>query len=218
MFGFFKKKTGVAPPIFRRLYPLASNFSDEELVRFIHKVFATQKPIVAALFLIALGNLPVYFSVFCNAMQDSKEHPASMEGMVAFILDAHAMYQGTSELDEVNKRRWFYLYIAGLLRIAHARARSKPELWDFIADIWVLLMDGSRQLRSTIERTELWKPNELDFFAEVKSEDDGERFVESVLLPKEIRYHEKLVAWQERELSPEVKEELAKMSRLLRGE
>ena len=214
----FKKKTPTLPPKPQRLFPLAFELKDDELIRFIRGVFEGQKPLVAALFLVALENLPVYYSVFCNAMRESKEHTASMDGMVAFVLEAHAQHQGRSDADELNKRRWFYLYVAALLNIAHARARLKPELWDPIADIWVLLMDGARQLRATIDRTELWKPSEVDFFSDVKSEEDGERFIESVLLPKEIRYHAKLLACFERDLSAEVKEELAKMDKLIRGE
>jgi len=218
MFGLFRKKTTVQPLVQRRVFPLASEFTDADLIEFIQKVFARQKPVVAALFLVALENLPVYYSVFSNAMRDGGEHPDSMEGMVAFVLDAHAKHQGTSDYDEVNKRRWFYLYVAALLKIAHRRARSKPELWDSVADIWVLLMDGARELRATLDRTDLWKPNEVDFFTKVASEQDGERYVESLLIPEEIRYHAKLRAWAERDLSPEIREELAKMDKLIRGE
>ena len=156
----------------------------------------------------------MFYSVFHQAMLESKAHPSSMQGMVSFILEAHAQHHGTSEFDEINRRRWFYLYIAALLSIAHSRARTKPELWDSVADIWVLLMDGARQLRVTLDKTALWKPNEIDFFAEIKSEYDGERYVESVLLPKEIRYHAKLKAWQERGLSPEVLEEFKRIDKL----
>jgi hypothetical protein len=218
MFGLFRKKTKEPPSAQGRMLPLASDLSDETLVGAVHQVFVGQKPVVAALFLVALENLPVYYSVFCNAAHEEKQYVESMDGMVDFVRRAYAEHQGTSELDEVNRRRWFYLYVAALLNIAHRRARSTPELWHSIADIWVLLMDGARSLRATLDRTDLWKPTEVDFFASVKTEDDGEKFVESVLLPKEIRYHAKLTAWQERDLSPEVREELAKMDKLLRGE
>lgn len=220
MFNILKKKpsTPADPPKPAREYPLAADLSDAALLESLHRVFSENDKVVAALFLVALANLPVYYSVFHTSMLESKEYAASMDGMVVFILDAHAEHQGTSIENEVNRRRWFYLYAAALLSIAHARARAKPELWGAVADIWVFLMDCARALRATLDKTSLWKPNEIDFFDEVKNEDDGEKFVESVLLPKEIRFHPKLVAWQERELPQDIRDELERMSKLFRGE
>ena len=219
MFGFFKKKqpqTASGKPV--RLYPLSSDLTDAALVDFICRVFSESKPVVGALFLVALENLSVYYAVFHKSVQDSKEYPASMDGMTAFILDAHAEHQGTSLDNEINSRRWFYLYVAALLTVAQTRARAKPELWEAIAEVWILLMPGARALRATLDGTSLWKPNEVDFFDEVKTEDDGEKFVESVLLPSEIRYHKKLLEWRERDLPQDIRDELARMDKFIRGE
>jgi len=62
------------------------------------------------------------------------------------------------------------------------------------------------------------RANEVDFFADVKTEEYGEKFVESVLLPSELRCHPKLIAWQERDLPKDVRDDLARMAKLIRGE
>jgi hypothetical protein len=219
MFGFFKKQiiaTARTRP--SRQFPLATDMSDSALVDFVLKVFSESKPVVGALFLVGLENLPVYYSVFHRNMLESKEYPSSMDGMVAFVLDAHLEHLGDAIENEVNRRRWFYIYVAALLTIAHNRARAKPELWDAVAEIWVLLMEGARALPTTLDKTALWKPSEVELFNVVQNEEDGEKLVEHLLLPKEIRYHEKLKAWRERDLPQDIRDELARMDNLIRGE
>lgn len=79
-------------------------------------------------------------------------------------------------------------------------------------------MPGARALRSTIDRTSIWKPTEVDFFNEVRTEDDGEKFIETILIPNEIRYHKKLMEWHERDLPQDIRDELARMDKMIRGE
>jgi hypothetical protein len=217
MFGLFRKKPAQQTAQNASLLPLATDLADESLIAAIHGVFSNQKPVVAALFLVALENLPVYFSVFCTAAREEGKYPPTMDGMVDFLRRAYDEHRGSSDFDEVNRRRWFYLYTAALLNIAHARARARPALWESVADIWVLLLDGARCLRDTLDGTSLWKPDEIEFFDNVASADGGEQYVESLLLPAEIRYHAKLTAWRERDLPPEIKAELDRMDNLMRG-
>lgn len=58
-----------------------------------------------ALGLVAFVNFPVLYSVFANSPPgEAREYPATREGMVAFVADAHAQYAGNSVHAEVNYR------------------------------------------------------------------------------------------------------------------
>lgn len=217
MFGLFKKRAVNTKPPKTRRYPLPSQLEDSALVSFIKQVFQNENVIVASLFLIGLQNFGVYYSVFINSMKQSEEYPPTLEGMSAFILDSHAEHSSNSTHDEINTRRWFYLYVAALLTVAYSRAKQNPTLWDDIAEVWVSLMPGAQALRNTIDSTSLWKPSETDFFNEFSTEDDGEKYVESILIPNEVRFHSKLIEWQERDLPQEIRDELAQIDRLIRG-
>lgn len=211
MFGFLQRKPSA--PAKRRSLPLVSEMNDDQLVDSVRRTFDGAHVVVAALFLVALENLPVYYSVFCNSKaREPRDYPATMEGMVSFIADAHAPHAGGgSDEAEVNGRKWFYLYIAALLTVAQTRAKAKPELWDELASTWVRLLDGARVLRATLDKTALWKPNETDFFETVRTEDDGEKWVESVMMPPELRHHAKVNEWRDRDLTPEQRAEFAQM-------
>jgi hypothetical protein len=148
----------------------------------------------------------------------ANEFESSLEGMAAFLDATRQKYSGTSANDEANSRRFFYLYLAALLKILHARARAKPELWDAVAAIWLQLLPGAHALRETIDRTSLWTVDEVVFFQDIKTEIDGENYCLALMAPPEIRYHQIITDWQEKDLSPEIKEELRAMERLIHDE
>ena len=201
MFGFFRNNSTVTAvePV-QRQYFLASEMADEDLIDFFNNVFTEKRPIVSTLFLVALEIFPARYAIFKRDMVKSKAYPASMDGMISFILDMHGQYQGDDLASEINSRKWFFLYVAALLTIAQERARNKPELWDSIANVWVRLMGGAKSLRTTLYNTCIWQPDETFFFNIVEKEDDGVRFVEAALVPNEIRYHPMLIEWQQRNL------------------
>lgn len=199
MFSFFRKKQEPAESVL----PGAAALTDSQLVQSVLSVFRDQSPVVGALFLVAWENVPVYFPSFLKAMEEEKRFPASLEGMSSFFALEHSKHTSTSESDEVARRRFFYFYVATLLKVAQLRARSKPELWDQIVDVWVALLPGARALRATLDRTQLWRKEHTDFFDAIKTEDEGESHVLQISMPSNLRYHEKITAWQERNLTPE---------------
>ena len=203
MFGLFRKKPAPARSTAAATLPSATNLTDSELIRLVLGTFEGRSPIVGALFLVAYENIPVYFPSFRRAMEEDKLFPPTLEGIGDLHALEHSKAHSNSEADEVAKRRHYYFYIAALLRIAHARADAKPALWDQIADIWVALLPGARALRSTLDKTELWRSEHISFFDMIKSEDEGEWHCLHILMPSKIRFHAKIVAWQERDLSPE---------------
>ena len=158
---------------------------------------------VGALFLVAWENVPVYYPSFHKAMEEERLFPANLEGMSSFFAAEHAKHQSQSEADEVARRRSFYFYVAALLKVAHQRAKSKPELWDEIVEIWVALLPGARALRATLDRTQLWRAEQTEFFDTIRTEDEGEWHILHIVMPSNLRYHQKVVDWQERDLTPE---------------
>ncbi len=207
MINFFKKNSAVLPVSKTTYsYPLASVLNDHELIEYIGTLFSKNKPVVSALFLVAMENLPFRYANFHKAMLKSKKYPASMDGLVEFVLNTHAEHQGDTLHDEIESRRWFYFYAAALLTIAHERARKNPELWEGLAEIWSQLLAGAHALRSTIDQTSLWNAHEVFTFSEIQNGPDGEKFVVSVLLPKELRGHENFKQWLQRDLQQEFRD------------
>ena len=199
MFSFFRKKHEPA----RAVLPGAASLTDRQLVQSILSVFKDQSPVVGALFLVAWENVPVYYPSFLKAMEEEGLFPANFEGMSSFFAAEYSKHTSESEADEVSRRRFFYFYVAALLKVAHLRAKSNPELWEQIVEIWVALLPGARALRATLDRTHLWRKEQTEFFDPVKTEDEGEWHVLHIAMPSTLRYHEKVVAWQERDLTPE---------------
>lgn len=198
MFSFFRKK----PIPAHAVLPGAASLTDSQLVESILSVFKNESPVVGALFLVAWENVPVYYPSFQKAMEEDGLFPANFEGMSSFFAAEHSKHTSQSEADEISRRRFFYFYAAALLKVAHLRAKSNPELWEHIAEIWVALLPGARALRATLDRTQLWRREHTDFFDLIKTEDEGEWHVLHVIMPSNLRYHEKVVAWKERDLTP----------------
>lgn len=219
MFGFFKRKPPAPPVKPRRSLPLVSEMTEQQLIESIRGTFANSHVTVAALFLVAHENFTPWFSVFCNSTAGEKrEYPATLDGWIEFLADSHAQFTTDSVHDEVNSRRFFYLYLSALLRLLHAKAKARPELWDAVAEIWIPLLEGGRALRATLDRTSLWKPDEIEYFAHIHNEDEGERYVESMMMPAPIRYHAKVKDWRDRDLTPEQRAELDADMKKLFGE
>jgi hypothetical protein len=212
MFGFLRKKPKKTQEI-----PLGE-LNDASLVESLKSYFRQQNDIVCALFLIAHENFPVYFSVFSEAAKSSKDLPGTLEGMAAFLDVQRQKYSGTSISDQVNSRRFFYLYLVALLKTLHARAKVKPELWDATAAIWVSLLPGARAIRRVIDSTRLWSPDEVEWFKDIRSEQDGEKHCLDFMAPSEIRHHQIINEWLEKDLQPDIKAELHELEKLIRGQ
>lgn len=187
-------------------------FSGDRLITVIRSTFEAEQPVAGALFLIAYENLPIYYTAFVRAAKEERGVSPTMEGFAKFLAGEHAKWVTSSTESEIN-RRLFYLYTAAMLNIAHARARVRPELWDEICAVWIALLPGARGLRKTIDTTVLWKPSETEFFATIQTEQEGEHYCLSFLVPPEIRYHEKINEWLEKDLPPEVRAELRAMDK-----
>ncbi|HET7561450.1 MAG TPA: hypothetical protein VFJ87_03615 [Rhodanobacteraceae bacterium] len=194
-----------------------TRLSDEALASVIHKTFQGQSDAVGALFLVAYENFPVYFSAFEEAVKESAEFPPSLEGMVSFLDRERAKHAGQSIRDEASSRRYFYLLLAALLNALHARAKQKPALWEAVAAVWVALLPGARALRRVLDSTSLWTTDEIAYFKDVRTEDEGESYCLSQLVPSEIRYHSVVQDWLERDFSADVRAELGKMDKFRHG-
>ena len=215
MFSLFRKKP--SPPA--AALPGAEQLSSDALMHSVLGVFSGQHSTVGALFLVAWEVVnPSYFPSFYKAMQEEHLFPATYEGMSSFWAAEHAKRLTSSLEDEIAQRRLFYLYIACLFKVAHARAEHEPRLWDGIADIWLALLPGARALRATLDRTSLWEARDITFFDHVKTEDEGERYLLRTLMPARLRSHAKIVAWEERDLTEEDRASIAEAMQLLRGD
>lgn len=200
MHGFRKNqplREGASAP--DGLHPLPSQLNDAVLVEVLAGFLKETEPTALAQILVALESLPGYYAVFQKTMGDSGEYALSMDGMIAFFLDVYHSRQDSPMPDRPENRRWWFLYVAALLSVAQSRAAENPGLWESIADLWALLMPGSRALRAALDQDVLWMPTDVDAFAEVDTEDDGQGIVECRLLPSAIRQHPKLQAFRGRE-------------------
>jgi hypothetical protein len=199
MLGLFTKKTTTVveqKPIARQ-YSLISDGTDEELISVLNDVFSENRPVISTLLLVALEEFPARYAIFQRTMLKSKQYPASMDGMIAFANDMHSKQQGDDLDSEITSRKWYFLYIAGLLTIAHERAEKNPALWRPIACIWLQLLDAAKNLRTTLHSTSIWNPDEI-FFFNISEENDEDivTFVAGALLPAKLRFHPLLLEWK----------------------
>jgi hypothetical protein len=224
MLNFFRSKPS-QPPQPDKEYVSALKLSDGALVDLLREMFEQQHVDFGALFLVGDENWPVYYGVFCDAVNKDAEgsktsppYPPTIEGYVEFLAAAKARLQPGSADYEIGSRRILYLYLASLLRLAHRRASEKPELWDSVAEIWVALLPGARKLREVIDRTRLWGTEESIWFRDLRTEEDGEHYCLAHMAPPEIRYHKKVEDWLEKDLPPDVIASLREIDKHMGGE
>ena len=215
MFGTFRKsksKTAISKA------KNGCGLSDEKMLGVIRETFAAHNEAASALFLVAYENFFVYSSIFMRAEEREPRYGASLDGLAVFLEESRLKLSGASIQEEVGSRRFFYLYLATLLKIIEGRADKRPELWEDIALLWVQLLPGARALRKTLDCTQLWTVDEIIYFKDIDTEEDGEKYCLQIMIPPEIRYNSIIIEWQERDLSPEVKAELRAIEALMRGE
>ena len=203
MFKFWKRRPQAPAKRAPGLLRLPSDFSDSELVGSIHKALEAQIDVARCLFLVAYDLFPVYYPAY-------RSMAARIDGSAGTPDDFIAMFSapvakaiiGDYE-PEQQKRRIFYLYVATLLTVAEARAEERPELREPILRIWVLLLQSSHALRSTLDRTRLWTAEETTFYQDVKSPKDGEMYCLRLIKPQSLWEHPIIVDWLERDMTQE---------------
>ena len=216
MFNLFKRKpapVGIDVPASEPV-----EFDDRTLMSMILGTFKGKPDAVGALFLVAHMNLEVFFHFFKRNATPGVGYPPTMWGFSGFLAAEGRKRTSSSFEDEASRRRFFYFYIDALLRVALERAAVRPVLWDDIADIWLALVPGARALRKTLDKTSLWTKEEAAYFDDIKTEQEGEEYWLRFLAPEEIRYHKKVFAWYEKDLSPEVLADLRETDKLIRGD
>lgn len=215
MLSFFRKLS--ARMAARRAHQ-TTTLADDKLLSVMRGTFAAHDDTVAALFLVAYENFPVYSGEFMQVELVEPQYGASLNGLANFLEASQLRCSSSSVSDEAGSRRFFYMHMAALLKILEERAKKKPELWDDIAAFWVELLPGSRALRRTLDRTRLWGAEETQWFRGVTTESEGESYCITMLMPEEVRRHRRVIDWQERDLSPETIAELRAMETLIRGD
>ena len=223
MFGFFKKRMKVKQA---RLLPDIAQLSVEEATRVLLTTFEGQHASIGALFLVAYDNFAQYYAMFAygnfsqyyfmlniTEQEDKGPYDRSLRGFAECMADCQAEPVKDDIVAGLRDRITLYLYLAALLKMTQAKAREDSAVWDSVARVWVSLMPGARALRATIDRTSLWPKEETQIYSTLVTEDDGEQYVWSLLVPEEIRFHRLFVEWQERDLSDEIKEEIIRTMR-----
>lgn len=213
MFKFFRKILGTNK--LSRKNQQSKTLSDENILKIIKDTFSLHDDTVSALFLVAYENFPVYWTVFAETENVGNDYGASLERFAKFLEDSMRRASGGSIEDEINSRRFFYLYIATLLKTIQLRAKNKPELWDEISSLWVILLPGARALSKTISRTHLWTEDETVYFQDIKTEDDGENYCLTIMAPEEVKDNKKIRDWKERKFSAEEIAKIREMERLM---
>jgi hypothetical protein len=216
MFNLFKRKPKLSAGDTRPIAPV--EFDDRTIMSAISDAFNSQPDTVGALFLVAHMNLQTYFHFFKKAVAVDGGYPPTMSGFSGFLAAEGKKRTSSSLEDEGSRRRYFYFYIASLLNVAIERATVRPTLWDDIADIWLALIPGARAIRRTLDKTSLWTADEAAYFDDIKTEKEGERYWLGFLAPQEIRYHKKVFAWHEKDLSPETLASIREAEKLMRGD
>ena len=69
-----------------------------------------------------------------------------------------------------------------------------------------------------MDKTSLWSADEAAYFGEIKSEDQDEKYWLGFFAPVAIRYHQKVSAWYERDLSPETIASIRETEKFMRRE
>lgn len=203
----------------------ALELSDDALITLLRNMFEQQHVSFSSLFLVGYANWKVMYGAFLYALKKDAEagkqasdHSPNLEGYIKFLAVTNASLSPRSDNYEWASRRIFHAFLATLLRIAHGRARKKPELWGPIAEIWVGLLPGAAKLREIIDRTKLWSDDETSEFRDIKTEKDGENYCLAHLAPEEVRFHERISAWREKDLPPDVIAQIRADEKLLFGE
>lgn len=196
--------------IFRPKKPKSTaQINSETVLGILHGYNVTQKVCV----LVALENINIYFSVYLNENRKIKRSNLDLDDFISDAAKQIIACQSSSIEDEVARRRLAYFQVAAMVKILLKKAKlnNVDTEWSALAEIWLLLLQSSGETRTVLNKLHLWRPDETDWFAEVITELDGEKHCE-MMTPKEIRYHEKITEWEYRDLDPDIKAEIDRIS------
>lgn len=177
MFPWFKRPK--APPALKLL-----KLPDPEFLETVQSGFATSTPAELAMTLFGYENASVLVSVF---VKKNEKAPQTIENFAEIM-----MHWANTATDDINQRRFRWLFLGTLLRIATIRGLCTEEGHDPLAGIWAPFLKGGFFLSRTVQTNILWKPDEKEWFADLKDEMEGVNYVRNLLIPSKIRYHQSI--------------------------
>lgn len=201
--------------------PVVGGMTNSALVDFASKSIAElTHPTAQACALIACDNLKTLGPVLLKASGIEPDVPNRWDLIADNVFAAwgKADAEPDSVGRELNVRRLGYFLRASKLRALEARALHDKPLMDPLARLWIALAPGARSLRETIDRIKLWEPDETRMFSDVVDEKSGEDYFMSHLVPRKLWENAVFIEWVERDIPPDIREELHRTLCGLRGD
>ena len=89
--------------------------------------------------------------------------------------------------DEINRRRHEWFLRSLLLYRLMQKASTNPSINGTVVEIWATLASSGQYLKALLEHNIIWSEEEKDWFADLKDENDGVRYVVNLMVPKHYR-------------------------------
>jgi hypothetical protein len=87
---------------------------------------------------------------------------------------------------EVRARHEWFLRSLLLYRLMQ-KASTNPSINGTVVEIWATLASSGQYLKALLEHNIIWSEEEKDWFADLKDENDGVRYVVNLMVPKHYR-------------------------------
>jgi hypothetical protein len=154
-------------------------------------VLRDEIPATHAMIVVAYENLRLTMMVYGEPRPNAGEH-LSLDQMIQMTTA-----RLETETDPIVSRRLSWFFFAGLVARLNRLAVVHPDLQDTAAEVWLLLANSGRFLKSLLAHNEVWAPDEKDFFWMLRDERDGIEHVIRFVMPNQYLEHENLRALAE---------------------
>jgi hypothetical protein len=153
--------------------------TDDHFARFVKELFETEAPPTHAMAVVGYMNMDGYLRAY--------EHLAQREGKVFDVDDfARIVFKeyASSPQDEIKQRRssWFFMGTAALR--LNRKAATNPALRSAAVDVWIMMASSGKYLKALLEHNVVWSDKEKEWFAGLRNEKDGIRYVINFAVPK----------------------------------
>jgi len=181
---FFKRSAKEHEELLEKLLKL-NNIAFAEAVA---DMIAAQHGASTAMCLIALENIKPILAAFKDQNRKNPQagFPESLEANLLMI----AKGLDDSNADEIDKRRRYWFFFSLLILRATRICEGNNQGGNAVAKMWCALVQGGQYVPLSLEHNILWSDLEKEWFALLKTEKDGIKYVLNQMLPKWLQQHE----------------------------
>jgi hypothetical protein len=179
IFSWLRPKSSKPKDEFSQLLEL----KEEMFVDVISQMIVQQHAVSSAMCVVAFQNLNPILSATRQYAEKNPDYglPTTVEETILLLS------KDRDNQDEISERRRYWFLYALLIKRATTLCEGSPSMTDACARMWAALAGGGRSLETSLAHNMIWSELEKAWFSQIKSEQDGLKYVLNHIVPNFLR-------------------------------